>query len=135
MRQVVTAKDIVVEVGCHEGLTTELASRAAELAIGIDSSDYSIGKARDRFADRDNLYFCDAVDGSDIRAAVAAMRKIPQWIAKNESVTVVLIDVSGSRDPGFVLDILIAYDRRFRPQTFIIKNFKLQNVIANCKGF
>ena len=122
--------DKVLELGCHVGVTTEQIAAKVALTVGVDSSLYSISEAKRRFGDTENLHFLcfDACDKSEL---LNSMKKI---FPDDEFVKfdVICIDVSGNRQPGFVLDLLEGYDRIYSPRIFIIKNFKLQNFVKQC---
>ena len=125
--------DCVIELGCHVGVTTSIAASCASrgLGIGIDSSAFSIGKARERHS-ASNLYFLPPTDSANLSLVKKRLAELEAFKGK---VDVVCIDVSGSRPPGFVLGLLEAYDRVFSPRLFIIKNFKLQNLVAQCTNY
>lgn len=115
----VLPSDRILELGCHVGVTTNLLAAAGKEAFGIDSSEYSITTAKQRFGDRSNLFFFQA-DAIDIRNSNKLL---------SGPIDVVFIDLSGNREPGLILQTLEAYDRVFKPRLFVIKNFKLQNFV------
>jgi len=119
--------DSVLEIGCHVGVTTALISKYAKSSFGIDSSEFSIQAAKKRFSHDEKLknlhFFC--ADASDKRSVVKCLSNDKY----KENITVIFIDVSGNRDPGFVLNLMESYDRIFHPRLFVIKNFKLQNFV------
>ena len=121
----IKATDTVLEIGCHVGVTTALISKYSKNSFGIDSSEFSIEEANKRFLTDGKIknlqFFC--VDAVDKRAVVKFLHQ------SKSKVNVIFIDVSGNRDPGFVLGLLEAYDRIFQPRLFVIKNFKLQNFV------
>ena len=129
--------DNVLEIGFHVGVTTDIIAKHANSSFGVDSSEFSITEAKNRFGDVENVKFLCA-DASDKRA-VSKYVKEHQLGGLNvggaSTFDVVFIDVSGNRSPGYVLDLLEGYDRIFRPRMFVIKNFKLQNFVQQCISY
>ena len=130
MRQHVRPSDSVLELGCHEGVTTRLAQTLCGGAVvGVDSSEFTIGKARARWAGEAMSFArMDAFDAGAVRALFqrqAGAGKMP---------SVVLIDVSGSRAAGDVCELIGKYDRACRPRVIIVKAFKLYSLIVKAEG-
>ena len=119
--------DCVLEIGCHVGVTTALVAKLAKFAYGIDSSKYSIDMAKKRYLEgklsKNLLFFC--ADAFDQRLVLKHLKSTNARV----HVDVILIDISGNREPGLVLQLLESYDRIFSPRLFIIKNFKLHNFV------
>ncbi|KAF8073140.1 Acbp2 [Scenedesmus sp. PABB004] len=119
----VTRDDVVLEVGCAEGLTTAALAKRAKLAIGVDKSPGQIAKAVARHGGAlPNLAFAclDAFDLAAVRQRVGA--------AGGARVDVVFLDVSGSRAVGDVAALLGKYERVFAPRVFVVKAFHLKRL-------
>ena len=125
--------DKVLELGCHVGVTTDQIATKVALSVGVDSSSYSISEAKRRFGHVENLHFLclDACDKSEVLNSMKNIFPDDEFIKFD----VICIDVSGNRQPGFVLDLLEGYDRIYSPRIFIIKNFKLQNFVKQCSEY
>ena len=123
----INEQDCVLEIGCHVGVTTALVAKIAKLSYGIDSSEYSINMAKKRHLNGKKptnlLFFC--VDAFDQRSVLKHLTGTDASV----HVDVILIDISGNREPSLVLRLLESYDRIFSPRLFIIKNFKLHNFV------
>ncbi len=114
----VTEEDIVLEVGCADGVTSYLLSKKAKKVVGIDKSKEAIERALKRWK-KENLEFY-LMDGFDIRRILRKFGKV---------FTVILIDISGSRDPSDVLRLAISYEKAFNPRLIIIKNRPLKKFV------
>ena len=123
----INKQDCVLEIGCHVGVTTALVAKLAKFSYGIDSSEYSINMAKKRHLigkkSTNLLFFC--VDAFDQRSVLKHLTGTDASV----HVDVILIDISGNREPSLVLRLLESYDRIFSPRLFIIKNFKLHNFV------
>eukprot|EP00929_Paragymnodinium_shiwhaense_P006385 TRINITY_DN10970_c0_g1_i3.p2 TRINITY_DN10970_c0_g1~~TRINITY_DN10970_c0_g1_i3.p2 ORF type:complete len:179 (+),score=50.33 TRINITY_DN10970_c0_g1_i3:60-539(+) len=66
LRRLVRRGDSVLELGCHEGVTTVLARSLCDgVVVGIDASDFSIGKAKQKYCgEKVNWALGDATDVS-----------------------------------------------------------------------
>ena len=141
--QLIAPTDCCIELGCHEGVTTHMAAaRGCPFVLGVDTSAHNIEKANTsltevwRGSNRKGgpkaggtdfggaLRFLQG-DASDIRAVRGA---IPDDMISSGRISVILVDVSGSRDPKFLLELIETYDKVFKPSLFIIKSFKLEKL-------
>ena len=120
LRRVVKRGDIVLEVGCGVGKTAWLVSHICKKVVGMDKSKECIKKAIERYK-KDNLEFIVA-RAEDIGMVLRRYGRI---------FTVVLIDLSGNRDPYYVLEHVERYGKVFQPRIIIIKNSRLQKFIKN----
>ena len=114
--------DGVIELGSHVGVTTALARGLTDgLVAGVEMSEFSVAAARERYGDHDIEWIC--ADAS----AVGVVRK--RLGGRQSEVTLLLVDVSGSRDPGFVLTLAHKYARCFTTlRLILIKNFKVASI-------
>lgn len=139
----VRPSDSCIELGCHEGVTTQLiALCGCEFVLGVDKSAFSIARANKRLqklrhGKESSLSIkfleADALDIAAVRSACTPSANSGN--AGPKEISVIFIDVSGNRAPGFVLDLLEKYDRVFRPRLFVIKSFKLENVLCLARQF
>jgi hypothetical protein len=75
------------------------------LVVGVEMSEFSVAAARERYADLAiDWMSADASDVAHVRRHLGATA---------QKITLLLIDVSGSRDPGFVLTLAHKYARYF----------------------
>ncbi|WIA09459.1 hypothetical protein OEZ85_008860 [Tetradesmus obliquus] len=125
--ELVTAEDVVLEVGCAEGVTTALIADAAKQVVGIDKSPSQAAKAAARHQGIANLSFAQ-VDGYDL----AAVRRLAD-AAGIRQFSVIFIDVSGSRKVGDVETLLVKYEQVFNPRLFVVKAYQLKRLIMRCQ--
>lgn len=125
--------DGVVELGCHCGTTTALArSLCRGRVVGIDTSTFNLAKAQEEHAGIDVEWMqADATDASAVRRALLGTGK-PQerQPLDTRGVEVVLLDISGSRAPGTLLEVISKYDAILAPRLFIVKSYKLFSFIS-----
>jgi hypothetical protein len=114
----VNKDDVVLEVGCAEGMTTKKLSEHCKEVIGIDKGK-SLPKAKERYP---WLRF-EQIDGFDI----ASLLKLGKQFSK------VYIDISGSRDLADVLLMIRKHEVVFRPELIVVKSNKLKKVLRKCK--
>lgn len=117
----VNENDVVLEIGCEWGTTTQLIAPHCQEVIGTDISDECIRRAREKHPD---LHF-EVLDGFDVRAALDLGKQF----------TKIYIDMSGLSGYRSLLDVislLTMYATVFRPEAIIIKSGALKQFAANC---
>lgn len=113
--------DIVLEIGCEWGTTTEILAQHCKEVIGTDISPECIQRARERHP---SLRF-EVLDGFDVRSALELGRQF----------TKVYIDISGLSGYRSLLDVislLIMYATVLRPEAIIIKSGALKHFVSKC---
>lgn len=117
----VNKDDVVLEIGCEWGTTTEIIAKYCKEVIGTDISPECIQRARERHP---NLRF-EVLDGFDVRSALDLGKQF----------TKVYIDISGLSGYRSLLDVislLIMYATVLRPEAIIIKSGALKYFISKC---
>ncbi len=117
----VNEDDVVLEIGCEWGTTTQLIAPHCKEVIGTDISSECIRRAREKHPD---LHF-EVLDGFDVRAALDFGKQF----------TKIYIDMSGLSGYRSLLDVislLTMYATVFRPEAIIIKSGALKQFAANC---
>lgn len=113
--------DVVLELGCAQGVTTGLIGEAVREVIGIDKSEFQTGKAQAR---NPNVQFHN-IDAYDAGAVLKLGRRF----------TAIFIDVSGSRPVGDVVQLIDRYEAVFQPRVFVVKCYKLKRLMAMCRVY
>jgi protein-L-isoaspartate O-methyltransferase len=117
----VTAQDVVLEIGCEWGATTELLAAHCQEVIGTDISPECLARARERHP---QIRF-EILDGFDVLAALQLGRPF----------TKVYIDMSGISGYRSLLDaisLLGMYATVLKPQAIIIKSASVQSFARQC---
>lgn len=117
----VQPEDVVLELGCEWGTTTEKIAPHCREVIGTDVSPECIERAR---KERPELHF-EVLDGFDVRAALALGREF----------TKVYIDMSGLSGYRSLLDVislLTMYATVLRPRAIVIKSGSLKSFASHC---
>jgi len=117
----VNENDVVLEIGCEWGTTTQLIAPHCKEVIGTDISSECIQRARERYPD---LHF-EVLDGFDVRAALDLGKQF----------TKIYIDISGLSGYRSLLDVislLTMYATVFRPEAIVIKSGALKHFAAHC---
>ena len=115
----IASSDIVLEVGCGNGVTTSLLSQSAARAIGVDMSEALITEAKERFPHIE----WHAMDAR----VVAPLRKLAPFSA-------IFIDLNGSREMETLLPMIDAYEAVLRPALIVVKSNKLKHLIHKCSS-
>jgi trans-aconitate methyltransferase len=118
---VVRPDDVVLEIGCEWGLTTECLARQCGNVLGADVSPDCIARARQR---RPQLRF-ELLDAFDIRRAMVLA----------PGTTVVYIDVSGLSGYRALLDVIALlnmYATVMQPRLIVIKSGALKHFAQHC---
>eukprot|EP00747_Dinoflagellata_sp_TGD_P192874 gnl/TRDRNA2_/TRDRNA2_58343_c0_seq1.p1 gnl/TRDRNA2_/TRDRNA2_58343_c0~~gnl/TRDRNA2_/TRDRNA2_58343_c0_seq1.p1 ORF type:complete len:232 (-),score=24.14 gnl/TRDRNA2_/TRDRNA2_58343_c0_seq1:355-1050(-) len=139
VRSHVRRGDTVLELGCHCGTTTVLARSLTgkSAVLGIDTSEFNIAKARREHADEGVVWeLADATDTGAVRRAwldsFGSGRTSSDDASSEDDVkvSVILLDISGSRQPGLLVELVGKYERVFMPRLFIVKSYKLFSFIS-----
>ncbi|KAJ9448437.1 hypothetical protein DIPPA_03542 [Diplonema papillatum] len=120
--------DCVLEVGCHEGVTTRRIAKTvgeAGTVIGVDTSEMCIEKAKVAYNAEPNLQFHvgSAMD-------VSFLLKLA-----DRRYDVVFVDISGSRDLETLIPLMESYEFALKPRHLIVKSFRLKRLYMNCRCF
>ena len=117
----VNKDDVVLEIGCEWGTTTQFIAPHCREVIGTDISPKCIQRAREEHPD---LHF-EVLDGFDVRAALALGKQF----------TKIYIDISGMSGYRSLLDVvslITMYATVFRPEAIIIKSGALKHFASHC---
>jgi len=117
IKRFVKPDDSVLEVGCHQGVTTDRLSRSCRHVIGVDHSKTVLALGRARFPKLD-LREVDARDLSTLRSC--------------GNFDKVFIDINGSRELQTLLPLIEAYERVLQPSMIIVKNARLKRLLLRC---
>eukprot|EP01048_Picozoa_sp_COSAG05_P032192 COSAG05_NODE_12188_length_479_cov_0.902632_1_plen_159_part_11 len=107
-QQLVQVGDTVLEVGCADGITTNLISKFANDVVGVDIAPVVIGKARSRYPSID-FRVLDASNTPELRR----LRK---------HFSVVFVDIAGLIALESLLPMLDALDDALRPRLLVVKS-------------
>jgi SAM-dependent methyltransferase len=116
IKRTVGPADVVLEVGCADGVTTEIISKFAADVVGVDIAAAVVAKARARFGGLDFR----VVDGLDLEG-LAALR--PRF-------TKVFVDTAGTSAVEALLPMLRGLDHRLRPALLVVKSRALAQLSA-----
>jgi len=117
----VNEDDVVLEIGCEWGTTTEIIAQYCKEVIATDISPECIKRAREK---RPDLHF-EVLDGFDVQAALALGKQF----------TKIYIDISGLSGYRALLDVislLTMYATVFRPEAIVIKSGALKHFASHC---
>jgi len=120
----VNKDDIVLEIGCEWGTTTELIAPRCKEIIATDVSSECIEQARRM---RPDLRF-EVLDGFDARAALDFEKRF----------TKIYIDISGLSGYRSLLDaiaLLTMYATVLRPEAIIVKSGALKQFASCCTAW
>jgi len=124
IEQYVRPTDVVLEIGCEHGTTTEVLEKACREVIGTDVSADCVAEARRRFP---HIRF-EVMDGFDVRAALEL----------GKAFTKVYIDVSGMSGYRSLLDVIALcqmYATVLRPEAIVVKSGALKHFAYHCKAW
>ena len=148
--------DVILEVGCAEGLTTQRLAQRCRVAIGIDQNETLIDKGKARLAasskidrrlgttpDWSNLHLF-AGDAFDLPAVIRiidevlsrgnihceATNKNGKSTTKHRGkVTKIWLDISGSRRPDIVVQLVRLLEGLLEPDLIVVKSHHLKNLV------
>ncbi len=118
---VVTAQDVVLELGCEWGTTTQLIAQHALEVIGTDISADCIQRARQLHP---TLHF-EVLDAFDVRSALDFGKAFSK----------IYMDLSGFSGYRSLLDaiaLMNMYATVLRPETIVIKSGAVKQFAAHC---
>ena len=113
----IASTDVVLEVGCGNGVTTSLLSQSAARAVGVDMSPALITAAKERFPQIE-WYAMDA--------------RIVSPLARLAPFSAVFIDLNGSREMETLLPMIDAYEAVLRPALIVVKSNKMKHLLNKC---
>ena len=117
----VNEDDVVLEIGCEWGTTTQVIAQHCKEVIGTDISPKCIQRAQEEHPD---LHF-EVLDGFDVRAALDLGKQF----------TKIYIDISGISGYRSLLDVIALitmYATLFRPEAIIVKSGALKHFASHC---
>ncbi|MAF11906.1 hypothetical protein CMK11_15780 [Candidatus Poribacteria bacterium] len=113
--------DVVLEVGCEWGTTTDLIAQVAPDVIGTDISPECIERAREM---RPHLRF-EAIDAFDM----------PALLGLGKSFSKIYVDLSGFSGYASLLDLLSLlnmYTYTLQPEAIVVKSRSLKTFAHRC---
>jgi len=116
-QNLVDPSDVVLEVGCADGITTNLIGKYAADVVGIDTAAGVIAKARQRYPAIDFRQ----MDGTDL-VAIQQLRP---------SFDKVFVDIAGVISLEALLPMLAQLDDALRPGLVVVKSKALAKVILS----
>ena len=116
-QRLVEASDVVLEVGCADGITTDLISKYCRDVVGIDLAAGVIAKARARYPGIDFRQ----QDAADIDA-VRALRP--------DGITKLFVDIAGVISLEVLLPLLSRLDDALQPALLVVKSKALARLQA-----
>ncbi|KAG2496226.1 hypothetical protein HYH03_005824 [Edaphochlamys debaryana] len=119
-------RDVCLEVGCHEGLTTNIIANRATHVVGIDLSPEAVALAAARHPHLGPAAFV-ALDGLDTGACAALA---PEGAAFSR----VCIDISGKAPVELICQMIRAQLAAFPAAQLIVKNEQLYDALAVRQG-
>jgi hypothetical protein len=117
----VKTDDVVLELGCEWGTTTEVLAQHCNDVIGADVSPECIQRARQL---RPQLHF-EVLDAFDVRAALDL----------GMSFNKIYMDLSGFSGYRALLDVIALtnmYATVFRPEVIVVKSGALKHFASHC---
>lgn len=120
----VTADDVVLEIGCEWGTTTVLLAERCKEVIGTDISADCIARARQMHP---GIRF-ETLDAFDARAALAFNRPFSK----------IYVDLSGFSSYRALLDVialLTMYATVLRPEAIVVKSGALKQFASYCTAW
>jgi hypothetical protein len=110
--------DTVLEVGCHEGMTTYLLASCCGpdgLVVGADKSAHWLARAKARFP----AVRFELIDCFDMGGLLQLQRDI------GRPFSVIFVDVSGSRELRSLIPLVEALECALSPEMIVVKSFRL----------
>lgn len=117
----VNEDDVVLEIGCEWGTTTDLIAPHCKKVLGTDVSAECIARARERYP---HIEFA-VLDAYDVRAALAL----------DENFSKIYIDMSGISGYRSLLDLIALlnmYSTVLEPEAIVVKSGSLKQFATNC---
>ena len=115
----------MLEVGCHQGASTVLMGNIASQAVGVDKGQHVLAEARRLHP---HLRF-EGIDAGDM----AALRRLA---AECRGFSVVCVDIGGGSTASVstLWRLVESYGACLAPRLFIVKAFKLAELLRRCEG-
>ncbi|GLI60689.1 hypothetical protein VaNZ11_002893, partial [Volvox africanus] len=110
--------DVCLEIGCHEGLTTNIISNRASFVTGVDTAETVVGIAQRRHP---HLTF-HKLDGLRVDATRA--------LSTTGTFTRICIDISGKAPLELVCQMIVTQASAFPEASLIVKNEELFDELA-----
>lgn len=120
----ITSKDIVLEIGCEWGTTSELILPKCKNLIATDVSSECIERAKQM---RPNIDF-RTLDVYDIRKALS-------WKIDFNKMYIDVSGLSGYRSLLDVISLMDMYAKVYDMDAIVIKSGSLKNFIKNCRNY
>lgn len=122
----VSADDLVLEVGSHVGGTTKVLRQACGAAnlVGLDQQADLVAQARSNLPDV-RFEIGDAFDAQRVIALAKGMQ--PRRFTK------VFIDISGSRDLPTVVRLIDILENTLRPDAMVVKSQTLKRLMMKSR--
>lgn len=114
----VVSQDIVLEIGCAWGTTSERLYQHAGYLVAIDKGK-SLPTARETYP---HIHF-EQIDGFNVSRVI----ELGYWFNK------IYIDISGCRDIHAVIRMVNMYDAVFDPEVMVVKSTKLKRLVARAE--
>lgn len=117
----VECDDVVLEVGCEWGTTTEILAKYAKEVIGIDISSECIRRAREM---RPSIRF-EVMDAFDMVSILGLRRTFDK----------IYLDLSGFSGYASLLDLIALiqmYEATLCPRVIVVKSQSLKQFIQRC---
>ncbi|WIA14213.1 hypothetical protein OEZ85_002752 [Tetradesmus obliquus] len=115
--------DVVLEVGCHEGVTTDMLHKRCKWVLGIDTATDPLDRAKARYP---HVRF-EHMDGFDIPALTA--------LSPTGTYDKIFIDIGGIAELHIVMSLVGCYFRAFRQALLVVKNKYFQHLLGNAQVF
>jgi hypothetical protein len=117
--------DVVLEIGCHQGSSTVLMDNAGRRAVGVDKGEHVLREGK-RLHPQLALHDIDASD-------IAALTRLNK---KEGPFDVIFIDIGGGslKSVASFWALIETYSKVLRPspRVFIVKSFKLAELLHRC---
>jgi len=120
-KQCLNQQDVVLEVGCHLGVTADIISKYCREIVAIDVGELFLNKARERFP---HLQF-ECLDGNNISAILKLGKKFNK----------IFVDIGGNRDLSVLLPLLRSLEAGLSPTVIVVKNYKLRRLMLQCYAY
>lgn len=113
----INKNDIVLEIGCAWGTTSNLLYKHAKYLVAIDKGK-SLPAAKKKYP---HIHF-EQIDGFDIRGVMGLGFKFNK----------IYIDISGCLSMFDIIRMVRMYDSVFKPEVIVVKSSNLKRFAANC---
>eukprot|EP00878_Enallax_costatus_P005667 GHUV01005943.1.p1 GENE.GHUV01005943.1~~GHUV01005943.1.p1 ORF type:complete len:276 (+),score=73.78 GHUV01005943.1:223-1050(+) len=111
--------DIILEVGCHEGVTTDILHSRCKWVLGIDLNWDPVARARAKYP---HCHF-EVVDGFDVDKL--------RSMSPTGNYDKILIDIGGIAELHTLMSMVGLYYKTFNKATLVVKNKYFKNLLGN----